>query len=138
MAATTSSILDDFLIDTTRLSLIRRYRPPFELDKPVLSEPKKQAMLELMKQQKEADKEFGPAPDGPEDKMDVDLAAPTAADSADNSKMDVDESETTRKLEQEREEREKREAARTFVGLLYSVVPMYNLIVICVIIFVVG
>lgn len=102
--STTSSILDDFLIDTTRLSLIRRYKPPFELDRLVLSAEKKQIMLALMKQQRDADKDLGPPPESSSsgNQMDVDAApaAPAAAQtSMEESKMDVDEPVTAVKEE---------------------------------------
>jgi hypothetical protein len=101
--STNSSILDDFLIDTTRLSLIRRYKPPFELDKLVLSAEKRSSMLELMRQQRDAAKEAAAEPQttaSTDDKMDVEPPAPTAiAAVSDDSKMDVDEPNTSLKEE---------------------------------------
>ena len=102
MLGTSTSILDDFLIDTTRLSLIRRYRHPFEVDKPVLSEAKKQQILELMRQQKQADQDLGPPPESKvsaNDTMDVDSTPPALVAAADESKMDVDPADTAIKTE---------------------------------------
>ncbi len=93
--STNSSILDDFLIDTTRLSLIRRYKPPFELDKLVLSAEKRQAVLEVMRQQRSAAKDAQAnqgASSASDHKMDVEAPdPPKALAESDESKMDVDE-----------------------------------------------
>jgi hypothetical protein len=47
-----NSIIDEFLIDTTRLALVPNFTHPFQVDKPYLTSQKRDALLELLEQQK--------------------------------------------------------------------------------------